>query len=280
MNINEALAQLDSDDDGQWTQDGQPTIAAVAALMGRPVKRQEIIEAAPTFNRAAARDAQMADPQPVVQPLHASQAHEEADELAEDEDRDLADGNLDLDHDELDLGPLEGQPGPDDADAADVAPDGPARGPRAPGAPLDADVPEGESVLLLPMAQVLRSPELTERAFREIEGKIAAGMAAKRAIEAELTALATQSQFLSMNRDRLAKTDHGEGTQKDIRAYLETGQKTRAEKADRAKRFVAAGTTAKDVAEQLAVGSKLDRSMARNRERGNKRPAPRSLMAG
>ena len=51
MDIREALATLDTLDDEAWTSDGLPKIEAVKELLGRPVTRQEIVDAAPKFTR-------------------------------------------------------------------------------------------------------------------------------------------------------------------------------------------------------------------------------------
>lgn len=52
MEILEALDTLDIDNDEQWTADGLPKVDAVAALVGNDaLKRSDIIEAAPDFNR-------------------------------------------------------------------------------------------------------------------------------------------------------------------------------------------------------------------------------------
>jgi hypothetical protein len=51
MDIREALSKLDTLDDDQWTGDGAPKIDAVKELLGHPVTRQEIVNAAPKFNR-------------------------------------------------------------------------------------------------------------------------------------------------------------------------------------------------------------------------------------
>lgn len=51
MDIREALAELDTLDDEVWTSDGAPKIDAVKELLGRPVTRQEILDAAPKFTR-------------------------------------------------------------------------------------------------------------------------------------------------------------------------------------------------------------------------------------
>ena len=52
MDIREALGQLDSMNDDQWTKDGAPIIDAVSTLVGKKVTRQEIIDAAPNFSRS------------------------------------------------------------------------------------------------------------------------------------------------------------------------------------------------------------------------------------
>lgn len=51
MDIREALSQLDTLDDDQWTTEGAPKIEAVKELLGSPVTRQDIINAAPHFSR-------------------------------------------------------------------------------------------------------------------------------------------------------------------------------------------------------------------------------------
>jgi hypothetical protein len=49
-----ALAQLDPLDDDQWTADGAPKVEVVTSLAGETVKRQDIVNAAPDFNREKA----------------------------------------------------------------------------------------------------------------------------------------------------------------------------------------------------------------------------------
>lgn len=49
-----ALAQLDPLDDDQWTTDGSVKVETVSALVGETVKRQDIVNAAPDFNREKA----------------------------------------------------------------------------------------------------------------------------------------------------------------------------------------------------------------------------------
>jgi hypothetical protein len=51
MDIRDALGMLDTLDNEAWTSDGLPKIEAVKDLLGRPVTRQEIVDAAPKFTR-------------------------------------------------------------------------------------------------------------------------------------------------------------------------------------------------------------------------------------
>lgn len=51
MNILAALAKLDPENDQHWTADGAPRIDAVTDLVGAPVTRAQIVNAAPKFTR-------------------------------------------------------------------------------------------------------------------------------------------------------------------------------------------------------------------------------------
>lgn len=51
MDIREALSNLDPFNDDQWTDEGAPKIDVLKELLGRPVTRQEIIDAAPHFSK-------------------------------------------------------------------------------------------------------------------------------------------------------------------------------------------------------------------------------------
>lgn len=63
MDIATALTKLDPKNDDHWTSDGAPLVGAVSDLVGRPVTRKEIVDAAPQLTResvaaAGAPDAQ------------------------------------------------------------------------------------------------------------------------------------------------------------------------------------------------------------------------------
>lgn len=81
-----ALSQLDPLDDDQWTTDGSAKVEIVSALVGEAVKRQDIVNAAPDFNREKASKGD--DPE---EPNDNGQIVEEkakvvADEAQEDDD--------------------------------------------------------------------------------------------------------------------------------------------------------------------------------------------------
>lgn len=62
MDILEALAALDVSNDEQWTTDGLPKVDAVASLVGNDkLKRSDILEASPDFNRDVAKAAVESD---------------------------------------------------------------------------------------------------------------------------------------------------------------------------------------------------------------------------
>ena len=54
MNIQEALRNLDPLNDDHWTSNGDPRIDAVKSFLGSSVTREEIVAAAPDFNREKA----------------------------------------------------------------------------------------------------------------------------------------------------------------------------------------------------------------------------------
>lgn len=49
--LERALLNLDREDDSHWTAEGYPRVDVVASMVGRPVTREELTHAAPTFTR-------------------------------------------------------------------------------------------------------------------------------------------------------------------------------------------------------------------------------------
>jgi hypothetical protein len=54
VTIKEALDSLDPEVDTNWTDDGAPMLTVITGLVGTPVTRKQIIEAAPGFSRKSA----------------------------------------------------------------------------------------------------------------------------------------------------------------------------------------------------------------------------------
>jgi hypothetical protein len=67
MKLTEAIAQLDHAQDAHWTEDGMPSVEAVAAIYGKEVTREQITKAAPDLVRKAkepsAEEQRLADEQ-------------------------------------------------------------------------------------------------------------------------------------------------------------------------------------------------------------------------
>lgn len=57
MNINEALSELDKTNDDHWTKDGAPRLDVVSELVGKEVKRKDVVDADPEYTRESRPDA-------------------------------------------------------------------------------------------------------------------------------------------------------------------------------------------------------------------------------
>jgi hypothetical protein len=90
--IKAVLAQLDPLDDDQWTADGAPKVESVSALLGEKITRQDIVNAAPDFNR------------------------EKAEKGVDDEDDTDQEQEQDLSDPELNEGETEGDDGKEEVD--------------------------------------------------------------------------------------------------------------------------------------------------------------------
>lgn len=266
MQIIEALEMLDPENDAHWTSEGLPLVEVVSAVLARPVKRQEITAAAPTFSRVTA---------PGYFEVKAESTAGAPGELFQGvEDTEPA----------KPAAPAPpappGAPPRAPAPPAKAAP--PAAPPAASAAPGAQELAEDElaeepaedvpDVLKMSPLEVLRSAELTALAFATIEGQIADLTRTKRGIEDEIKRLAGMSDVLSRLKDRLHKPDPNASMQ-GIRDYLDRSKVARAERVESARRFIASGTTARDVAEQLQGASKIDAAMARRTQRGTQRPS-------
>lgn len=92
-------------------------------------------------------------------------------------------------------------------------------------------------------------------------------------IKAKLELQSRRADIVTRVRDKLRKANPNASGQA-IRDYLKRQKVARAEKAERAQAFIAAGTTARDVADQLRIKSPIDAAMAQRKPApGSTRPA-------
>jgi hypothetical protein len=278
LSILEALRHLDPADDGHWTADGMPLVECVAALCLRPLKRSEITQVAPTFNRSTA-EAYFAFEAPAKRtvladdPDHAPEAAEEGGyferDLATEAAAEAVSGATAHDLALDDRDEMTGTGAPAEAQAAADA--GKDRVDDALRAALAAPVADDASVLDLPVLRILSSYELTERAIAEMDQKVRATAKRIEAEKEELRRLNTQADVLAAHRERMVKADPNRST-RDIQAYLASCSAAREQRAARARAFIESGVNARDVADQLRSGAKIDQAMARRSGYGNKRP--------
>lgn len=262
MNIEQAISQLDPANDEHYTMDGDPRVDVVSEMVGKSVSRQEITAAAPMYSRAGAAAASSTDVPPPVEPAPVAPAPEPAPEPESETEAPVDD-------------PPAPEPAPDpELDDGDMVDGMPKRTRRT------AELQEGDSVLdLVPMGEIARSAELTERALREMEARIVTATRAKDQAEADLEKLYEWNDILTRHMDRMTRTNPNKLTS-EVQAVLKRGQETRAVRTDRARRFIEAGTTAVDVAAELHTGCKLDQVMAQRKAGlGGRRSAPRPLMS-
>lgn len=135
------------------------------------------------------------------------------------------------------------------------------------------------AVLKMDPRVVLSSRELTEIAWREANRRAEKAREEMDAAKAEMLTWSNKAELLDRQLQRLTVSDTGKG-QREIKEYLKRSQEARAERTMRARRFIEAGTNAKDVSEALSTTSKLDRAMERRRGRGGQRPERAPIRQG
>ena len=85
MEITEALKKLDPENDEHWTNQGLPALNPLAEILGvKNVKREQVTEADPQFNREAARQSKQ-EPGPAADDQPTEQKQDEASEEDEGE---------------------------------------------------------------------------------------------------------------------------------------------------------------------------------------------------
>lgn len=149
---------------------------------------------------------------------------------------------------------------------------------------LDIKTPEqraeaGESVLDMPIQHVLASPDLVRRARVEIDARMQALLAERKALDERLEKLSRASALV----DRVLTTlePPQETLQQQIKAVQKRAQESRWERSKAARRFVDAGTTPQDVIKALDPRAQIDRALNGHRGGpGSKRPTPHLLGSG
>jgi hypothetical protein len=130
-----------------------------------------------------------------------------------------------------------------------------------------------EEVIAMPPAQVYNDAALIDRATEEFSRQQNQLIERKARIEAKLAELSIRTERLQRARTILYRRGLVPKGPSPIAAYLEQQRKVRAEKTNRALRFIEAGTSAEDVREALTTKSKIDQVMGQRRTRGGGRPS-------
>lgn len=230
MDIKTALNQLDPLDDEQWTTDGAPRVDAVAKILGTEVTRKQITDAAPDLTRDKVAESTTA---------------KESDAPATDDDVDELEAELAQD----------GEPSPPIESEGQVEHV----------AEFDAGYVEpADNVVGMDPRVVCQDVELIDRALAEFERQAVILDQRREACLKKLKDLGQRSALLNKYRARLAGPA-GRGNPRAIQDYLAAGQRARAERAARARRFIDAGTTADDVAKQLSSKAPIDQAMGKRK---------------
>jgi hypothetical protein len=278
MDLKQALARLDPADDDHWTADGLPRVDAVSMILGRDVKRAAITDAAPGMTRetfAASgfppighepeADPSPKTPDPTPTPEPGVPEQEPTTPPAEPEQPAEA--------------PMP-EPATEPAAEPKVTPD--ADGPgteETPESPPMEDTPQQhaeveafDDVVGMSPSQVYNDIDLVDRAIEEFARQAVVLGARKEAIVKALAELSQRSVMLSRARNILLRRGAKPKQATPIQDYLRRSQEARAKRAKQAQAFIAAGTNADDVIEQLEGPSKVDAAMKARRQRGAQRP--------
>lgn len=263
MNINQALATLDPENDDHWTSDGLPRMEVVEDLVGdKSIKRKDVTDADPEFTRETAKARKTETPD------------EPNDDTASDEPdagTDAPDGSGDDPEPDGDAGSEEGEP-------QVQSQDGDEQGDPEDDEPVDEDEAEGPSlddILLLEYADVAADPELMEAYITAASIKGNELARERDRLTEELKTLGFRQELISRTLQRYNRANPKKNAN-PIGDYIRRQHEARQKRAERAQAFLEGGTSAADVIEQLRVGSKLDAAMRQRKPAlGSTRPDPR-----
>ena len=238
MDIKSAILSLDRKDDANWTADGAPRVDVISALVGKEVKRAEITDAYPGFNRAMEND-------------DGTAKNDEPDASADDS---ASDGETSADADADDA--PDAVDGDDETDEGDVTLD-----------EIEFDTYTVDDIKNMSVRELVADRELLAEAIRVADLDAAAKTATFKEAKAAMEAA---SKFASKLRNVQAQATKGENPNLE---YIRAQNQVRADRAARAQAFVAAGTTPKEVAKALSTRSPIDQAMInRKAGRGTQRP--------
>ncbi len=123
-------------------------------------------------------------------------------------------------------------------------------------------VDEDADIMSLPLIEILSSLPLAQRAVKELSDSISKKTAEIDALSVELDQLHQSNEIIS----KFISSVPVENTfARDIAKYQETASASRQLRADRAKKFIDANTSPKEVAKQLRVASPLDDAMKKRK---------------
>lgn len=246
MNLDQALAHLDPANDEHWTADGLPRMDVVAEISGNAgLKRKDVTNAAPELTRSTAPELVYED---AVEEDDDEPEQYPAEELETEDGEEEEETEEEESEEETETEETEEEP--------------------------EEEVEE--SVMALPLHEVLGSYPLTMRAQAEITEKTLAAVRAREAIGIELDQLAAKYQVLRRSEIHLVRADPSLAKTDPVRDYLNTVKKAKAERVARTRKFMESGVTPQEVAAELNSKSPLDQAMGLKRGGpGTKRPAVR-----
>jgi len=137
-----------------------------------------------------------------------------------------------------------------------------------------AHVESLDPVVAMAPGEVFKDVALVDRAIDEFGRQATILTARREAVVEQLKDIGRRSALLTTARNRLTRGGAQSRQASTIQDYLKAQQRARMVRAERAKRFIEAGTTAEDVKEQLVGPSKIDAAMRQRKPgRDTARPA-------
>lgn len=240
--IDKALAALDPENDDLWTADGLPRVYAVSEAVEYEVTRKQITDAAPEFIRPGqSEEAAVAVATLPEEEIEDFEVQPEPSEAPEEKPKDIQ------------------WPDPPPAPTADEAK-----------AYVDAEkkasknaafVEPLDQVVALHQSQVYRDVDLVDRGIAEFGRQADILVVRREEILRKIVEVGRRGALLSKRRNRMPRGSEQSKHAETIKRYLRVQNESRAKRADAARKFIEAGTTAQDVKAQLEGPSKLDAAM-------------------